>query len=33
MEPSDIVLLDNHLMQYGRMAYRGERRHLAALVK
>ena len=31
MEPGDVIVLDNKLVQHGRMAYRGTRRHLAAL--
>lgn len=33
MEASDVLLLDNNIMQHGRMAYRGNRRHLAALAR
>ena len=31
LEPSDIIILDNHLAQHGRLAYQGERRHHVAL--
>ncbi|MCP4387694.1 MAG: TauD/TfdA family dioxygenase [Gammaproteobacteria bacterium] len=33
MEASDVIVLDNHIMQHGRMAYTGNRRHLAALAR
>ena len=31
LEAGDVIVLDNHLMQHGRMAYQGNRRHLVAL--
>lgn len=33
MEATDVLLLDNNIVQHGRMAYRGNRRHLAALAR
>jgi hypothetical protein len=33
LEPADVIVLDNNIMQHGRMSYRGTRRHLAALAK
>ena len=31
MEPTDIIVLDNHRVQHGRMAYVGTRKHFVAL--
>ncbi len=31
LEPGDVILLDNNLIQHGRMAFKGVRKHLAAL--
>jgi hypothetical protein len=33
LEPSDVIVLDNNIMQHGRIAYQGTRRHLAALAR
>ena len=33
LEPGDIVVLDNFIMQHGRLSYEGERLHHAALIK
>lgn len=32
MEPTDVIVLDNNLIQHGRMHYRGERHHLIAVM-
>ena len=33
MEPGDIIVLNNNIMQHGRMAYTGNRQHYAALAR
>ena len=33
LEPTDIIILDNHLAQHGRLAYHGVRKHHVALSK
>ena len=33
MQSGDVLVLDNNVMQHGRMAYRGNRRHLVAVAR